>query len=270
MAELKSLREIPKKEPVKNQEVENKPEKTVEKVAEKQIEKQTEGFSLLRKINGDLYFELEFSTGKLVVSESKCSQLISEFKKMNAEQKETFLMQAAIFGANPFSVPAEIYPVPFKNKDNTITYAPVINYKKYIDFGASNPRFDGMRSGVVVETTDSEIKNRNGQVFGSKETLIGGWCEVYVKGIKEPIFRSVNLNEFEQRDGNGVLTKFWDSKKGKPALMIEKVACKIAFEIAMKMPKTFIEEELPALDIEHEELAEQKAIAANNDEFFNK
>lgn len=239
------------------------------KEVENPIEKVEVNTDLLIKVNGELCFEIEVGTKKLVISESKCSQLIPAFKLMAKEQKETFLMQAAIFGANPFSVPAEIYPVPFKNKDNTTTYAPVINYKKYIDFGAANPRFNGMKSGVVVENPDGNIINRSGQVFGTKEVLLGGWCEVYIKGLKEPIFRSVNLSEFEQRDNNGILTRFWDEKKGKPALMIEKVASKLAFEIAMKMPKTYIEEELPALDVEHEDISNQKAIASN-DEFFNK
>ena len=261
MAELKPLEPI-----VKNVAQEQK--KEVEKPIEKPIEKVENSNDLLKKVNGELCFELEFGSKKLVISESKCGQLIPEFRKMLPEQKETFLMQAAIFGANPFSVPAEIYPVPFKNKDGSFTYAPVINYKKYIDFGAANPRFNGTKSGVVVETADGNILNRAGQVYGSKETLIGGWCEVYLKGIKEPVFRSVNIKEFEQSDNNGVLTKFW-KQDGTRALMIEKVACKLAFEIAMKIPKTYIEEELPVIDISHEDVSEQKALP-NNEEFFNK
>jgi hypothetical protein len=35
------------------------------------------------------------------------------------------------------------------------------------------------------------------------------------------------------------------------------------------MPKTYIEEEI-ALDVEHEDVSNQKAISASNDEFFNK
>jgi len=266
MADLKPLK------PIENEAA--KEEKKVEKPIEKKTEQTAEKFEvsndLLKKVNGELCFELQFANGKMTITQSKCKQLIPIFKIMDADQQETFLMQAAIFGANPFSVPAEIYPVPFKNKDNTTTYAPVINYKKYIDFGAANPRFDGTKSGVVVETADGAIINRTGQVYGSKETLIGGWCEVYIKGVKEPVFRSVNINEFEQRDNNGVLTKFW-KEDGKRALMIEKVACKLAFEIAMKIPKTYIEEELPKfVDIDHEDLTAQKAISANNEQFFNK
>ena len=89
MAELKPLGEIPKKEPEKNQEV---------KQPEKQPEKVEISNDLLKKVNGELCFELEFGSKKLVISESKCSQLIPEFKKMLPEQKETFLMQRQFLG----------------------------------------------------------------------------------------------------------------------------------------------------------------------------
>jgi len=260
MADLKPLGEKPK-EPEKVQEV----KKTETKQEENTVEKQPESFNLLRKINNELYFELEFPTGKLVVSESKCSQLIPEFKKMTSEQKETFLMQAAIFGANPFSVPPEIYPLPFES-NGTTTIAPVISAKKYINKGMENPQFDGMKSGVVIEKQDGSFDFRRGQVYGKTEILKGGWAEIFIKGMREPIFRSVNIEECEMRKRDGTLNKFW---KDKPGLMIEKVAQKQAMEIAMQMPKTFIEEELPVMDITHEDLTSQKAIAANNDEFFN-
>lgn len=256
MAELKPLGEIPKKEPEKNQEV---------KQPEKQPEKVEISNDLLKKVNGELCFELEFGSKKLVISESKCSQLIPEFKKMLPEQKETFLMQAAIFGANPFSMPPEIYPVPFSTGGVTI-YAPVISAKKYVEKGMQNPKFDGMKSGVVIEKKDGSFDFRKGQIFSKSETLSGGWCEIFIKGMREPIFRSVNLNEVMNFKNDGTPNKFW---KDKPALMVEKVAQKQAMEIAMQMPKTYIEEEI-AIDIDHEDVSNQKALPANNEEFFNK
>lgn len=264
MNELKPLGEIPKKEPEKGQSVKNEVKEPIEKV----VEKQPESFSLLRKINGELFFELEFQTGKLVVSESKCNQLIPEFKKMTPEQKETFLMQAAIFGANPFSIPPEIYPLPFEANGVT-TIAPVISAKKYINKGMENPQFDGMKSGVVIEKPDGSFDFRRGQVFGKTEILKGGWAEVFIKGLREPIFRSINIEEFQMRKKDGTLNKFWNETSGKPALMIEKVAQKQAMEIAMQMPKTYIPEEIPVIDINHEDVTNQKAIPANNEEFFN-
>lgn len=234
----------------------------VENAVKKQIEqtyKITD--SLLQKVNGELYFNLQFGEKSLVISESKCSQLIPEFKKMSAEQKETFLMQAAIFGANPFAVPAEIYPLPFVANGVT-TYAPAISAKKFIEKGMENPLFDGMRSGVIVEKIDGTFDYRRGQFYNSKtEKLMGGWAEIFIKGVREPIFRGVNIEEFIQRKADGTANKFW---KDKPALMIEKVAQKQAMEIAMKMPKSYIAEELPVVeDAEHEDVSGQKALQSN-------
>lgn len=265
---MEPLKPLKKEEPVKNQDQKpepKKPENKTEKKSEKQPEQQPESFDLLRKVNGQMYFELEFPAGKLVVSESKCNQLIPEFKKMTAEQKETFLIQAAVFGANPFSLPPEIYPLPFVTNGKTV-YAPVISAKKYIEKGMQNPQFDGMKSGVVVEKEDGSFDFRRGQIYGKNEKLSGGWAEIFIKGMREPIFRSVNIEECIARKSDGTPNKFW---KDKPALMIEKVAQKQAMEIAMQMPKTYIAEELPAIDVEHEDMDDQKAIEANNDEFFN-
>ena len=222
---------------------------------------------LLQKVNGELCFNLQFGDKSLLISESKCSQLIPEFKKMNAEQKETFLMQAAIFGANPFTVPAEIYPLPFVSNGVT-TYAPAISAKKYIEKGMENPQFDGMKSGVIVEKTDGTIDYRRGQFYSKNEKLVGGWAEIFIKGVREPIFRGVNIEEFIQRKSDGTANKFW---KDKPALMIEKVAQKQAMEIAMKMPRTYIAEEIPTIeDVAHEDLTRQKALQSNESFFAEK
>ncbi len=225
---------------------------------------QPKSMEILQKINGELCFSLQFGDKSLLISESKCSQLIPEFKKMNAEQKETFLLQAAIFGANPFSLPPEIYPLPFKSGNET-TYAPVISAKKYVEKGMENPAFDGMRSGVVIEKADGTFDFRKGQIYGKGEILKGGWCEIYIKGMREPIFRSVNIEEVLNRKGDGTPNKFWAEK---PALMIEKVAQKQAMEIAIKMPKTYIAEELPVIeDVDHSDVSNQKAIASNEELF---
>ncbi len=236
----------------------------VQKVQEVQRLEPQKSMEILQKINGELCFSLQFGDKSLLISESKCSQLIPEFKKMNAEQKETFLLQAAIFGANPFSLPPEIYPLPFKSGNET-TYAPVISAKKYVEKGMENPSFDGMRSGVVIEKADGTFDFRKGQIYGKSEMLKGGWCEIYIKGMREPIFRSVNIEEVLNRKGDGTPNKFWAEK---PALMIEKVAQKQAMEIAIKMPKTYIAEELPIIeDVDHSDVSSQKAIASNEELF---
>ena len=122
-----------------------------------------------------------------------------------------------------------------------------------------------MKSGIVVETASGVIDYRRGQIYSKSEKLIGGWAEIFIKGVREPIFRGVNIDEFIQRKSDGTANKFW---KDKPALMIEKVAQKQAMEIAMKMPKTYIEEEMPTIeDATHEDLTSQKQLQSNADFF---
>ena len=261
MADLKPL------QPIKEVAEKEQTQAVTQPLAKTESQIQMTG-SLLQKVNGELCFYLQFGDKSLLISESKCSQLIPEFKKMNADQKETFLMQAAIFGANPFTVPAEIYPLPFVSNGVT-TYAPCISAKKYVEKGMENPMFDGMKSGVIIEKADGTFDYRRGQVYNSKtEKLAGGWAEIFIKGMREPIFRGVNMDEFIQRKSDGTANSFW---KSKPALMIEKVAQKQAMEIAMKMPKTYIAEELPTIeDAEHTDLSNQRAIASKMDFFSEK
>lgn len=240
------------------------PAATQPKPAEQPTEKPVD-FSgeLLKKVNGELCFELKFDNGSIIVSMSKLERHIPEFKKMTIEQKETFIEQAAIFGANPLM--QEIYPLPFEKPDGSISYAPVTSAKKYVEKGMENPKFNGMKSGVVIEKEDGSIEYRKGQVFTKAEKLLGGWCEVFIKGLREPIFKSVNINEVMNFKRDGTPNKFW---KDKPALMVEKVAQKQTFEIAMKLPKIYIPEELPFVDINHEDVTNQSVIPASNEEFF--
>jgi hypothetical protein len=262
MSELKPLKPIGD-ETAKE---EKKVEKPIEKVQEKPAEKVEVSNDLLKKVNGEWCFELEYPNGKLVVTLERCKRQIPAFKDMTIDQQQTFLEQAAIFGANPFGANPDIFPVPFE-VDGKIIYAPVIYYGKVIEKAAESRYYDGYESGVCVETKDGQLIDRIGQVILSTDKLTGGWCKTYIKNLRVPIHRSVNLVEFEKRKKDGTLTKFW---KNSPAGMIEKVAISNCLKIACRMPNFYIAEELPVIDIEHEDLTAQKAISANNEEFFNK
>jgi hypothetical protein len=265
MNELKPLK------PIENETAkeEKKVEKPIEKVQEKAAEKVEVSNDLLKKVNGEWCFEIEFDNGKQLVSMSRCERQIAAFKNMTEIQKYKFLEQAAIFGASPFGTPADIYPVPMKIGDAT-EYVPVIYFKKVIEKAAENPNYDGFESGVIVETKDGQLIERRGQVILKTDNLIGGWCKAHDKRLKEPIYRSVNIDEFERVDKNGVGIALWNQKDGKRAYMIEKIAISNCLGIAARLPKFYIEEELPVIDITHEDLTSQKALPTNNEEFFNK
>lgn len=78
----------------------------------------------------------------------------------------------------------------------------------------ANPRFEGMEAGVTV-VNNNRIVQRPGSMVLRGETLVGGWCKVYVKGYRVPIFDEVSLSEYSTGKSN------WTKM---PATMIRKVA----------------------------------------------
>lgn len=85
-----------------------------------------------------------------------------------------------------------------------------------------NTNYDGMKSGIIVQKEDGTIEERKGLFYmPSKETIVGGWAEVYRKDWEHPTYCSVSFDEVAQRKNDGNLNSNWASKK---ATMIEKVA----------------------------------------------
>lgn len=84
-----------------------------------------------------------------------------------------------------------------------------------------NPKYDGMKSGIVVLNTNGEVIERKGTFKLDTETLVGGWAEVFRKDWSNSIYCSVSLSEAIQKKGNGEPNSNWSKQ---PATMIEKVA----------------------------------------------
>lgn len=84
-----------------------------------------------------------------------------------------------------------------------------------------NPKYDGMRSGIIVVNAQNEVTERKGTFKLKEETLVGGWAEVYRKDWNNPIYVSVSIDEAIQKKYNGEVNSNWSKQ---PATMIEKVA----------------------------------------------
>ena len=86
-----------------------------------------------------------------------------------------------------------------------------------------NPNYDGMESGVIVQTIETgEIIERKGTFYiRAEEKLVGGWAKVYRKDWTHPTYCSVAFDEVAQRKNDGSLNSNWS---GKGATMVEKVA----------------------------------------------
>lgn len=84
----------------------------------------------------------------------------------------------------------------------------------------ANPKFDGMEAGISV-INNGKLVRREGSMVLQGEELVGGWCKVYVKGYRVPIFNEVAFHEYAGRKRDGSLNSMWATKGG---TMIRKVA----------------------------------------------
>lgn len=83
------------------------------------------------------------------------------------------------------------------------------------------PDYAGKQAGVVVLTESGEIVEREGSMVLPKETLVGGWAKVFIKGHETPEYISVGLDEYIGRKKDGTVNSQWSKK---PGTMIRKVA----------------------------------------------
>ena len=77
-----------------------------------------------------------------------------------------------------------------------------------------------MQAGIFV-TRDGKGKEREGSMVLPGETVVGGWCKVFVEGYDVPIYDSVAFEEYATRKRDGKLGGSWAKM---PGTMIRKVA----------------------------------------------
>ena len=80
----------------------------------------------------------------------------------------------------------------------------------------ANKAYKGFKAGVIVRTPNGGIEDREGSAYFPTigETLLGGWCRVFVEGM-EPVYNAVSFAEYSTGKS------LWQTK---PATMIRKVA----------------------------------------------
>lgn len=84
-----------------------------------------------------------------------------------------------------------------------------------------NPKYNGMKSGIIVIDENNELIERKGTFKKPDETLVGGWAEVFRKDWEHSIYCSVTLEECIQKKFDGTPNTNWTKQ---PSTMIEKVA----------------------------------------------
>lgn len=168
---------------------------------------------------------------------------------------------------------------PFLREVYLIKYSPsqpaqiVVGKDAILKRAVLNPKYNGMKSGIIVEKEDGTIEERKGLFYlASKEKVVGGWAEVYRKDWENSIYCSVALDEAAQKTKDGNLNSNWASKT---ATMIEKVAKVRALREtfvedlagmydADEVTET-VEEKEPVVIIEQNEESFEEVIQENNE-----
>ncbi len=139
------------------------------------------------------------TTAQITVQEFKFFTELCKARKLNPFLKEAYLIK---YSNNQ---PASI----------------VVGKDAILKRAVLNPKYDGMKSGIIVLNEKEDVIERKGTFKLDNETLVGGWAEVYRKDWDNSIYCSVSLSEAIQKKGNGEPNSNWSKQ---PATMIEKVA----------------------------------------------
>lgn len=150
-------------------------------------------------------------TGEVTLSkEIVKNYLVSGDKNKVTDQELTMFIQLCKYqGLNPFL--KEAYLIKFGNDANMIVGKDVFTKR-----AKANPDFKGFDAGIIVGNSQGQVDFRSGTFYiKGQENLLGGYCNVYIKGWEMPLKHTVAFSEFVKA------TKTW---KEMPATMIRKVA----------------------------------------------
>ena len=119
-------------------------------------------------------------------------------------------------GLNPFT--KDVYVIKYGNAPASIVTGKEVFTKR----ANANKAYQGFEAGVTFINARGEVCHREGAAVyqAAKETLVGGWCRVFVEGRK-PFYDEVTLDEYQLKDKDGKPKSGWAKM---PATMIRKVA----------------------------------------------
>lgn len=142
--------------------------------------------------------------------------LVSGGGNVSDQEVMMFLSLCRYQHLNPFL--REAYLIKFGDKDPATM---VTGKDVFTKRANATPNYAGKQAGVVVLKEDGNIEEREGSLVLPKETLVGGWAKVFIKGHDTPEYASVSLEEYIGRKKDGSINGQWSKK---PATMIRKVA----------------------------------------------
>lgn len=153
--------------------------------------------------------EYKIDGGQVLTAETVRNYLTSGNGAVTDQEVLMFIELCKAQKLNPFI--REAYLIKFGTSPANI----VVGKDVFVKRAYRNPKYEGMRAGIVTFDKDGKTHEREGSLKLPGETLIGGWCEVYIKDKKFPIKSTVSLEEYSKGQST------W---KQMPMVMIRKCA----------------------------------------------
>lgn len=136
--------------------------------------------------------EYKIDGGQVLTADTVRNYITSGNGSVTDQEVLMFIELCKAQNLNPFI--REVYLIKFGTSPANI----VVGKDVFVKRAYRNPKYEGMRAGIVTVDKDSNTHEREGSLKLPGETLIGGWCEVYVKDKKFPIKSLVSLEEYSK------------------------------------------------------------------------
>lgn len=160
-------------------------------------------------------FEIEGNKIKLTPSIVQ-NYLVGANAKITMQEFKFFTELCKVRKLNPFL--KEAYLIKFSDSQPASI---VVGKDAILKRAILNQKFNGRQQGIIVQSEQGELSERNGTFRLKNEVIVGGWAKVYRKDWDYPVYVTVSFDEVAQRKGNGDLNSNWATKG---ATMVEKVA----------------------------------------------
>ena len=147
---------------------------------------------------------------EVTLTNTAIRQLTNDNKFITDGEIELFINLCKFQRLNPFT--REAYLVKY---DGSKPAQMVTALGAFMRMADEQPNYEGIEDGIIVQTVDKKIVDREGCIMYPGETLLGGWAKVYRSDRKFPASIRLDLKEYSKGQST------WNSL---PKTMINKCA----------------------------------------------
>ena len=138
--------------------------------------------SLAKTQNTEIKVKYDTPNGEVILKPSTVRNMLVNGNGSITDQELTmFLSLCKYQKLNPFL--REVYLIKYGSSPATMVVGKDVLLKRAM----RSPKYEGMQAGVIVVTTNGELKEREGTFVLDGENLVGGWAKVFVKDYSTPI-----------------------------------------------------------------------------------